>query len=325
MSTKLTDTPINPVASPLRTTPTVQPTRSINGAVRQRPAWLDETLYPFHSRKIEIEGNQIHYIDEGSGPVLLFLHASPAWSFLYRNLIKGLRDRFRCIALDYPGFGLSQVAPGYRNTLTANSRLVERFIQTLGLTDVTLYVHDASCAIGLGVVGRRPEWFRAAIISNSFAWPLAEYPAIVRFLKIVASPFFGFLINNFDFFTRYFVKSLNGGRLSNAEKAAYRGPFRHRAARRVQQELFKSIVQSHDYLVDLEQRLLALDDVPALLVFGTEDATYKAGWLERFQKIFPRHRSLVLAGADHFPQEYNPIQIVAAIRDWWDKDVAHSQ
>jgi haloalkane dehalogenase len=325
MNTKLTDTSINAAASPLGTTLAVQPTRSTNRGVRQRPDWLDETLYPFQSHYLEIEGNQIHYVDEGSGPVLLFLHASPAWSFLYRNLIKGLRDRFRCIALDYPGFGLAQLAPGYRNTLTANSRLVERFIQTLDLTEVTLYVHDASCAIGLGVVGRRPEWFRAVIISNSFAWPLHEYPSVVRFLKIVASPFFGFLINNFDFFTRYFVKSLNGARLSEAEKRAYRGPFRLRATRRVQQELFKSIVQSHDYLVDLEQRLLALNDVPTLLVFGTEDATYKAGWLDRFQKMFPRHRSLVLAGADHFPQEHDPAQIVAVIREWWDKEVAHYQ
>jgi haloalkane dehalogenase len=229
-----------------------------------------------------------------------------------------LQDRFRCIALDYPGFGLSQAAPGYQNTLTANSRLVERFIRALGLTEVTMYVHDASTAIGLGVVGRRPEWFRAVVISNSFAWPLDDYPGVVRFLKVVASPFFGILINYFDFFTRYFVRSLNEGKLSEAEKRAYRGPFRRRVARRVQQELFRSIVQSRDYLVDLEQRLLALENLPALLVFGTEDATYKAGWLERFQQMFTRHRSLVLAGADHFPQEYDPVQITAAIREWWD-------
>jgi haloalkane dehalogenase len=325
MNIKLTDTPINTVSNPLGATLALQLTWSTDDAVSKRPDWLDETLYPFQSHYVEIEGNKLHYVDEGSGPVLLFLHASPAWSFLYRNLIKGLQDRFRCIALDYPGFGLSQTAPGYRNTLTANSRLVERFIRALGLTEVTLYVHDASCTIGLGVVGRRPEWFRALIISNSFAWPLKEYPSIVRFLKIVASPFFGFLINNFDFFTRNFVKNLNSGRLSEAERRAYRGPFRHRATRHVQRELFRSILQSHDYLVDLEQRLLDLDNIPALLVFGTEDATYKAGWLDRFQDVFPRHRSLVLEGADHFPQEHDPARIVAVIRDWWDREVINSQ
>ena len=40
----------------------------------QRPQWLDEQLYPFQSHFVEIEGNHIHYIDEGSGPTLLLLH-----------------------------------------------------------------------------------------------------------------------------------------------------------------------------------------------------------------------------------------------------------
>jgi pimeloyl-ACP methyl ester carboxylesterase len=46
-------------------------------------------------------------VDEGSGPTLLFLHGSPTWSFVYRDVIRSLRDEFRCIAVDYPGFGLS--------------------------------------------------------------------------------------------------------------------------------------------------------------------------------------------------------------------------
>ena len=236
-----------------------------------------------------------------------------------------MRDRFRCIALDYPGFGLSPLKPTYRNTLTANSRLVERFIQTLGLRDVTLYVHDASCAIGLGVIARQQAWFRGAIISNSFAWSLDEFPHIARFLRIVASPPFGFLINRFDFFTRYFVRSLKGGKLTAAEKAAYRGPFRDRTPRRVQQELFQSILESRDYLVDLEQRLQTMAELPTLLIFGTEDETYKAGWLERFENLFPHHQSLVLEGADHFPQEHDPERIVSTIRNWWEQAVEARQ
>ena len=39
--------------------------------------------------------------------VLLLLHGNPTWSFLYRHVIGRLRHRFRCIALDFPGFGLS--------------------------------------------------------------------------------------------------------------------------------------------------------------------------------------------------------------------------
>jgi len=43
-------------------------------------------------------------------------HGNPTWSFLYRHVIKALRERFRCIAVDYPGFGLSVRPAGYGYT-----------------------------------------------------------------------------------------------------------------------------------------------------------------------------------------------------------------
>lgn len=67
-----------------------------------RPEWVPDGLYPFADRYIELDGARVHYADEGEGPPLLFLHGNPTWSFLYRELIAGLRDRFRCIAPDYP-------------------------------------------------------------------------------------------------------------------------------------------------------------------------------------------------------------------------------
>jgi len=68
------------------------------------PPWLDRTRdYPFFSRFVDIEGNRVHYVDEGGGPTLLLLHANPLWSFYFRNVIRGLRATFRCIALDNGG------------------------------------------------------------------------------------------------------------------------------------------------------------------------------------------------------------------------------
>jgi haloalkane dehalogenase len=136
----------------------------------QRPQWLDERLYPFQSRFVEVEGNRIHYIDEGTGPIVLFVHPGFGWSFTNREIIKGLRDRYRCIALDLPGFGLSPAPPTYRNTILGDSWLIERFIQVLGLTEMTLFGQDITGSAAFGVMGRRPEWFRAAIILEGFLW-----------------------------------------------------------------------------------------------------------------------------------------------------------
>jgi len=76
-----------------------------------RPQWVPQRLYPFEDRYLPLDGVQLHYVDEGEGPPLLMLHGNPTWSFLYRDIILGLRDRFRCIAVDHPGFGLSAAPP----------------------------------------------------------------------------------------------------------------------------------------------------------------------------------------------------------------------
>ncbi len=50
-----------------------------------RPDWLDSAIYPYTSRHVLLEGNRLHYIDEGSGPTILFVHGAVGWSFLYRE------------------------------------------------------------------------------------------------------------------------------------------------------------------------------------------------------------------------------------------------
>lgn len=49
----------------------------------------------------------MHYIDEGRGEPIVFVHGNPTWSFEFRHLILGLHDSYRCIAMDHIGFGLS--------------------------------------------------------------------------------------------------------------------------------------------------------------------------------------------------------------------------
>jgi haloalkane dehalogenase len=122
-----------------------------------RPPWLDERLFPCRSRFLELDGCRVHYIDEGDGSPLLLLHGNPTWSFLYRDIVKGLRDRFRCVALDYPGFGLSTARAGYGFTPAEHANIVERFLLTLDLRDVTLMVQDWGGPIGLGAASKHSE------------------------------------------------------------------------------------------------------------------------------------------------------------------------
>jgi haloalkane dehalogenase len=131
---------------------------------------VNDELLPFQSRFVDLGGAQVHYIDEGDGPVFLGLHGNPTWSFLYRHLVRGLKDRFRCIALDYPGFGLSTAPPGYGYTIAEHTRVVEGFVEQLGLENITLRVQDWGGPIGIWLATQHPEQFRTFVIGNTWAW-----------------------------------------------------------------------------------------------------------------------------------------------------------
>src|SRR5687768_13485849 len=103
-----------------------------------------KNLYPFQSKWAIINGNQVHYIDEGKGDTILFCHPPVSSSFMYRNMIKELSKNFRCVALDFPGFGLSEIVPtsGYRPSINAQSEIIAEFIKTLHLQSVYLLMQE---------------------------------------------------------------------------------------------------------------------------------------------------------------------------------------
>lgn len=300
---------------------------AITAEADPRPAWLDTELYPFASRFREIDGCRVHYIDEGTGPTLLFLHANPAWSFMYRDIIKGLRDRFRCVALDYPGFGLSTARPGYGYTIQEHAALVDGFVHALELTGITLVAHDSGGPIGLGVAERDPARFRALVLADTYAWPVSDFRArmLSGMMRTMGSGFGGFLIRTFNPLVRATVTvGIRRRTLTRAERAGYRGPFAARGTREPQHALFRSALASEAYLADIRDRLPGLAHLPALIVGGKLSPTTLAGWPRRLEECFPRHRTLIIDGAAHFSPEEAPDEIVRAIAEWWPGAVGES-
>ena len=144
--------------------------------MNSRPAWVPGDLFPYGSRFVEIGGHLVHYVDEGTGPVLLMLHGNPTWSFLYRNLIARLRSRFRCVALDYPGFGLSRAAPGFDFLPGSHAAVVERFLDAAGIDTFTPVMQDWGGPIGFWVAARAPARVTALVVGNTWAWPVSDDP-----------------------------------------------------------------------------------------------------------------------------------------------------
>lgn len=156
-------------------------------ATTDEPAWLDRTQYPFTSRWLELSAGRMHYVDEGDGDPILFVHGTPTWSFEYRHLVRALSLTNRCVAPDHLGFGLSERPESFPYTIQAHADNLAQFVERLGLRDLTLVVHDFGGPIALPLALKRPGIVRRLVIINSWMWPLDDDPVIRRGGRLAGS------------------------------------------------------------------------------------------------------------------------------------------
>ena len=294
-------------------TPTQIPGRT---ADRARPAWLSDAAFPFTSRWLDIDGDDIHYIDEGAGPALLLVNVG-MWSFVFRDLAVRLRAHFRVIALDFPGMGLTTARRPLERTVAQQSTTLEHFIDALDLQDITLLVHDVGGPVGLGYAARHPERIHGLIVANTFAFPLAHYPVIRGMLGLVGSRSFDALNTRTNVFARVSATAFGVGRhLDSTSRRAFLGPWHDRDARRASVAALRSVRNVDSWLEQIEQALTTtLADRPLLSVYGARNDPF--GWQDRMRRMFPRGRHLRVPGANHFPFADAPDMVADEIVLWW--------
>jgi haloalkane dehalogenase len=285
--------------------------------VPDRPAWLSPTLFPFESRFLSIGGTRFHYVDEGRGRTLLFLHGGPMSSFMWRHPLGVLRERYRCIAVDLPGLGLSRTPLARGRGFAAMADALHGFVRSLGLESFTLIVHATGAPAGLEVAAREPGRVEGLAISNTFAWPIAVDPAMTRMVRIVSSSLFSFLVVHLNLLANIAARGgRRHGRMNAEERAAILGPYDDVETRAHLANLLLGLRTETPFFAALEARLGSLADRPALLVFGEEDSNYKAGALERFAGHFARSEAVVIPKAGHFLTEDAPGAYTSAVEGW---------
>ncbi|MGI9610577.1 MAG: alpha/beta fold hydrolase, partial [Acidimicrobiia bacterium] len=147
-------------------------------------------LYPFVSRWFESSVGPVHYIDEGAGRPLLLMHGNPDWSFLYRKMIPLLAPHFRCIAMDYPGFGLSPHPVDYGYLPSNHAPIVTELVEHLDLQDTILVGQDWGGPIGFDVASRLPERFTGLVAGNTMMWASTPFLMQSTFSRMMS---FGFV------------------------------------------------------------------------------------------------------------------------------------
>jgi haloalkane dehalogenase len=271
-------------------------------------------LFPFQSRWFEIEGIRVHYVDEGTGRPILMCHGNPTWSFLYRKLIGRLQRQFRCVAVDYPGFGLSDRPEGYGYTPAEHAGVVGRLVDQLGLDGFIVMGQDWGGPIGMSVATQRAERVAGLVFMNTWFWR-TDRLAMTLFSRVMSSRPLQRRILERNFFVERLMPRSVAHPLEAEVLEHYRRAQPTPQARWGVAEFPRQILASGAWLERLaDQAPRALGDKPVLLVWGMKDPGFGSRKvIGRWRRSFPAAEVVVLADANHYIQEDAPDQIADAV------------
>jgi haloalkane dehalogenase len=278
------------------------------------PHWLDRAEYPFVTRRLAVDGVGMSYVDEGEGPTVLMVHGTPSWSFLYRHLVRALRDCFRCVVPDLPGFGLSERPPGDAYRPEDQARRLTAFIDALGLKDLTLVVHDFGGPIGLAHAIDRPANVRRLVIFNTWMWSLEgnrqyEWPA-----RLMSSRLGRLLYERLGFSVNVLWRhAVRDPRYTPAIHAQYTAAVRDPAARHVTWIYARELLASSAWFDALWQRRERIARIPTLLLWGSKDPA-SATALPRWRTVFADAEVVEWPDVRHAPPEVRGSEAAARIR-----------
>ncbi|MBF4999199.1 haloalkane dehalogenase [Nocardia sp. BSTN01] len=274
----------------------------------------DKSLYPFESRWFDSSAGRMHYIDEGSGPTILFCHGSPTWSFLYRHIVTELRDRYRCVAVDYPGFGLSERPSDFGYTVAELTAVLGELIDHLRLDEFIVMGQDWGGPIGIGAAVTRADRVRGIVLGNTVLWPI-EAMANKAFSTIMSSRPMQRRILEQNFLIERVLLSELGRTLTATEAEHYRAVQPTAAARRGLAVMPGEIRAATPLLEQLSRDVRTfLGDKPTLLVWGMRDPVFRPkACIPRMRAAFPDIETVELPHARHFIQEHAPDEIARAI------------
>jgi pimeloyl-ACP methyl ester carboxylesterase len=282
----------------------------------KNPAWVDPSEYPFAPHFKETRAGRIHYIDEGQGECIVFVHGTPTWSFLYRKLIKGLSAHYRCIAVDHLGFGLSDKPADGPYRPEDHARNLTELITTLGLREITLVVHDFGGPIGLSYALENPSNVKRIVLFNTWMWSLAEEPQARSVDRLVRGSLGDFLYRRLNVSPRFLLPQIfaDRSRLTPAIHRHYLQPFPTRESRTALLALARNLVGSSSWYETLWNKRGNLRDIPALLLWGKKDPTFGPKARERWQTVFAKSETIDFADAGHFvPEEASAGEITEHI------------
>lgn len=253
-------------------------------------------------------GESLSVVDVGYGHPVVFSHGTPTWSYDWRLPIRRLSTRFRCIAPDHLGFGLSPRPQAADYGPEAHANRFRRLVDRLGLERYSLVVHDFGGPFALDAALDMPERLASLVVINSFAWPFDDTWKTALQAKMAGGGLSRWLYRRFNM-SFVIAESAWGDRAKKSGEmwAMHRSLFQHADDRElVLFALARSLRGSRPFFEGLWQRRERLSRTPVHLLWGLKDPAFPPACLARFRAAWPHATVLSFPTAGHWPHEEMP-------------------
>jgi haloalkane dehalogenase len=291
---------------------------SIATQLKKEP-WFDNKAYPFKSNYVTVNGRAMHYVDEGEGDILLMVHGTPVWSFLYRKMIQHFSKTHRCIVPDHLGFGLSEKSKDIDCSAPQLANNLAEFIQQLGLKDITLVVHDFGGPIGLSYAINQPDNVKKIVLMNTWFWKTKDQEAVQKVDKILHSRLGKFLYLRLNFSPKFLIpKSFyNKSKLPKSTHQHYTQVFKSKADRWGLLQIGHSLLGASDWYEQQWQQIDRIKDKPFLVLWGTKDAFISPEHLAIWEQTLT-NATVNTYECGHFLQEEKPVELIEEMEQFLD-------
>ena len=281
--------------------------------------------YPFKSHFVDIDGAKMHYIDEGKGDPIVFLHGIPTWSYVWRNIIPILSKQYRCIAPDLMGMGKSD-KPDIEYTIFQHNEYVEKFIEKLGLKNITLVLHGWGSVPGFHYAMKHQDNVKAIIFYEAHVRATIKWDMLSLPVQELVSLFNNRQkshdeVINKNFFINTALPSATLRNLSPEEIKQYQAPFEKPESRKPLWQYVLELPTGKDetdvvHMIRDYSMKLRESDIPKLMFYAVPGFITPIDTVQWCKNHIKNLDVVDLGEALHFAQEVNPELFASEILKW---------
>ena len=285
--------------------------------------------YPFTPHAFVQPGGLVQsYLDEGprDGETVVMLHGNPSWSYYWRRLVLGLRDKYRCIVPDHIGMGLSDKPSDDKYAYTLQSRIddLERLLDGIGITGpVTLAVHDWGGMVGFGWALEHSDRVRRFVVLNTGAFPLPAAKPLPWQIALGRTFVGTALIRGLNAFAAGAARDGVVATMPADARRALVAPYdswanRIATLRFVQDIPLQPGDRAWDIVAASAKKLREYAGRPVFYGWGLRDFVFDRHFLDTFRAHLPATEEYVFHDAGHYVLEDKADVLVPAIRRFLD-------